>query len=92
MYFTICSRYVTVRHSTPVEYPPVRVPPEEYYGRRQVVYESEYTPVPRERYRAYREVQPHRQPDYYSSKHEEDSPAVNPNKVRNLIGQYSNNF
>lgn len=63
------SRYV--RHA-PIEYPsqPLRVPPEEYYGRRQVVYEGEY--VPRERVRSYRELPSHKMPDYYNNKYEEE--------------------
>lgn len=64
-----------MRHP-PIEYP-TRVPPEEYYGRRQVVYDTqEYTPLPpRERVRPYREVPPHRQPEHYP-KFEEEHPPV----------------
>ncbi|CAG9856503.1 unnamed protein product [Phyllotreta striolata] len=61
-----------VRH---VEYPVSR-PPEEYYNRRQVMYEPEYAPPPppRERVRSYRELPSHRMPDYYNSKYEEEPP------------------
>lgn len=61
-----------VRH---VEYPVSR-PPEEYYGRRQVVYEPEYVPPPpaRERMRSYRELPAHRMPDFFNSKYEEEPP------------------
>lgn len=65
-----------IRHPAPIDYaPPVRVPPEEYYGRRQVIYEPEYPPaVPRERFRTYRDVQPHRSAEYYNTnKHEEEA-------------------
>lgn len=64
-----------MRHPVPVDYipPPVRPPPDEYYGRRQVVYEADYVPVPRERVRPYRELPPHRMPDYYNNKYEEES-------------------
>ncbi|XP_045462330.1 zinc finger CCCH domain-containing protein 18-like isoform X2 [Harmonia axyridis] len=67
-------RFVS-RHP-PVEYPaPSRppVPPDEYYNRRQVVYEPpEY--APRERVRpAYRELPTHKMPDYYNNKYEEES-------------------
>lgn len=62
--------------------------PEEYFGRR-VVYEEpravriepEYE-VPRERTR-YRELPPHRMPDYYNDKYEE--PVSASEKVRNTI-------
>lgn len=76
-------RYV-MRHPTPVEYaaPPVRPPPEEYYGRRQVVYEPvDYVPPPRERVRSYRELPPHRMPDYYNNKYEEELPPPASSKV-----------
>lgn len=67
-------RYVPMRHP-PVEYPPVaRVPPDEYYGRRQVLYESEYIAPPRERVRTFRELPSHRMPDYYNSKYEDEAP------------------
>lgn len=78
-------RYV-MRHPVPAEYPPMvrpGMPPpaEEYYGRRQVLYEPEYA-APRERVRtSYRELPPHRMPDYYSSKYEEEQ-AQSSSKVR----------
>lgn len=68
-------RYVRV----PVEYPPPRAAPpvDEYYGRRQVVYEPpEYSAPPRERVRTYRELPSHRMPDYYNNKYEDDSAAA----------------
>lgn len=71
-------RYVRV----PVEYPTPRAAPpaEEYYGRRQVVYEPEYTapppPPPRERVRTYRELPSHRMPDYYNNKYEDEAAAA----------------
>lgn len=76
-------RYVSVR---PVEYAPVaRPPPEEYYGRRQVVYESEYiAPPPRERVRTFRELPSHRMPDYYNSKYE-DEPSQSAAKVKSCF-------
>ncbi|XP_063919957.1 zinc finger CCCH domain-containing protein 18 isoform X2 [Zophobas morio] len=64
-----------VRH-VPVEYPPVvRAPPptEEYYGRRQVIYEPDYVAPPRERVRTYRELPSHRMPDYYNNKYEDEA-------------------
>lgn len=68
-----------MRHPVPVDYPPVRPPPEEYYGRRQVLYEPEYVAPPRERVRPYRELPPHRMPDYYNTKYEEEvAPKVCP--------------
>lgn len=81
-------RYV-MRHPAPAEYPPMArpgiapppPPAEEYYGRRQVLYEPEYV-SPRERVRpTYRELPPHRMPDYYSSKYEEEQ-AQSTSKVR----------
>ncbi|XP_018576331.1 zinc finger CCCH domain-containing protein 18 isoform X2 [Anoplophora glabripennis] len=76
-----------VRH-VPVEYPVPR-PPEEYYGRRQVLYEPEYVPPPRERVRPYRELPSHRMPDYYNSKYEEEpqSSAKRPRSKREVIVQ-----
>lgn len=66
-----------------MEYPaPSRPPPEEYYNRRQVVYEPDYAP-PRERTRpAYRELPTHKMPDYYNTKYEEE----NSGKVCILLG------
>lgn len=62
-----------MRHPVPVDYPPpIRPPPEDYYGRRQVLYEPEYVAPPRERVRPYRELPSHRMPDYYSAKYEEE--------------------
>lgn len=69
-------RFVSLRHQVHPEYPPVRPPPEEYYNRRQVLYEPEYAPVPRERVRTYRELPPHRMPDYYNNKYEEEAAAA----------------
>jgi nuclear protein NHN1 len=72
-----------VRH-VPVEYPPVVRPPptEEYYGRRQVIYEPDFVPPPaRERVRTYRELPSHRMPDYYNNKYE-DEPAPTSTKTR----------
>lgn len=70
-----------MRHPVPVDYPPpMRPPPEDYYNRRQVLYEPEYAtapPPPRERVRPYRELPPHRMPDYYNTKYEEEAPKVN---------------
>ncbi|KAK9881402.1 hypothetical protein WA026_016292 [Henosepilachna vigintioctopunctata] len=64
-------RYVS-RHP-PVEFPaPTRPPPEEYYNRRQVVYETDLVP-PRERVRPYRELPTHKMPDYYNNKYEDES-------------------
>lgn len=59
-----------------MEYPVTR-PPEEYYGRRQVLYEPEYAPPPRDRVRSYRELPSHRMPDYYNSKYEEEPQSSN---------------
>ncbi|KAJ8948832.1 hypothetical protein NQ318_013484 [Aromia moschata] len=77
-----------VRH-VPVEYPVARPPPEEYYGRRQVLYEPEYAPVPRERVRSYRELPSHRMPDYYNNKYEEEQQASSkkPRPKREVIVQ-----
>ncbi|EFA01123.1 zinc finger CCCH domain-containing protein 18 [Tribolium castaneum] len=63
-----------VRH-VPVEYPPVVRPPpaEEYYGRRQVIYEPDYVAPPRERVRTYRELPSHRMPDFYNNKYEDEA-------------------
>lgn len=72
---------MSIRHQVHPEYPPVRPPPEEYYNRRQVLYEPEYAPVPRERVRTYRELPPHRMPDYYNNKYEEEVPSGS-NKTR----------
>ncbi|XP_044254292.1 zinc finger CCCH domain-containing protein 18 isoform X2 [Tribolium madens] len=72
-----------VRH-VPVEYPPVVRPPptEEYYGRRQVIYEPDYVPPPpRERVRTYRELPSHRMPDFYNNKYE-DEPIPATTKTR----------
>lgn len=67
-----------MRHPVPVDYPPpIRPPPEDYYSRRQVLYEPEYAAAPRERARPYRELPPHRMPDYYNTKYEEEVPKVN---------------
>ncbi|KAL3285268.1 hypothetical protein HHI36_019378 [Cryptolaemus montrouzieri] len=73
------SRYVS-RHP-PVEFPaPTRPAPEEYYNRRQVVYEPEY-PAPRERVRpAYRELPTHKMPDYYNNKYEEEGAKRKPKR------------
>ncbi|XP_031346347.1 zinc finger CCCH domain-containing protein 18 isoform X1 [Photinus pyralis] len=71
------SRYVTMR---PAEYSS-RAPHDEYYGRRQVVYEPDYVQYSRERVRTYREVPAYRQPEYYS-KHEEDPQSVHPKVKR----------
>nr|XP_023025257.1 zinc finger CCCH domain-containing protein 18-like isoform X2 [Leptinotarsa decemlineata] len=68
-----------VRHVT-TEYPVARPPPEDYFGRRQVVYEPEYAPAAvappvapvRERVRSYRELPSHRMPDFYNNKYEEE--------------------
>lgn len=75
------SRYVTMRA---VDYSSMRVPHEEYYTRRQIVYDGEYaqTQFPRERVRTYREVPSYRQPDYYAGKHEEESTSVHPKVKR----------
>ncbi|KAG5879998.1 hypothetical protein JTB14_010117 [Gonioctena quinquepunctata] len=65
-----------VRHVT-AEYPVARPPPEEYYARRQVVYEPEFPaapPPPRERIRSYRELPAHRMPDFFNNKYEEEPP------------------
>lgn len=63
-----------MRHVPPVEYAPVvRPPPEEYYNRRQVVYEPEYVPPPRERVRSFRELPSHRMPDFYNNKYEDEA-------------------
>ena len=73
LFDVIFDRYV--RH-VPVEYPPVvRAPPptEEYYGRRQVIYEPDYVAPPRERVRTYRELPSHRMPDYYNNKYEDEA-------------------
>ena len=84
-------RYV-VRHPVAAEYQPpvVRPAPEEYYGRRQVVYEQEF--VARDRVRTYRELPPHRMPDYYNSKYEEEqvqaSAKVNSNFFCNFAKVY----
>lgn len=76
---------MSVRHTIPVDYPPVvRPPPEEYYGRRQVLYEPEYVPPPRERVRTFRELPPHRMPDYYNNKYEDEAASSAAAKV----GQY----
>lgn len=76
-----------MRHPIPVDYPPVRPPPEEYYPRRQVVYEPEYVAPPRERVRPpYRELPPHRMPDYYNTKYEDEAPP----KVNMHCGYYTN--
>ncbi|KAK5643001.1 hypothetical protein RI129_009168 [Pyrocoelia pectoralis] len=73
------SRYVTMR---PVEYSASRAAShDEYYGRRQVVYEPDYVQYSRERVRTYREVPSYRQPDYYS-KQEEESQSANPKVKR----------
>ncbi|KAJ8919692.1 hypothetical protein NQ315_006220 [Exocentrus adspersus] len=76
-----------VRH-VPVEFPVSR-PPEEYYGRRQVLYEPEYAPPPRERVRSYRELPSHRMPDYYNTKYEEEPPTSSkrPRPKREVIVQ-----
>ncbi|KAF7269712.1 hypothetical protein GWI33_017232 [Rhynchophorus ferrugineus] len=62
-----------VRHLP--EYPVARPPIDEYYGRRQVVYESEYAPPPRREHirAAYREMPSHRgvPPEYF--KYEEET-------------------
>lgn len=73
--FFICSRYV--RHA-PVEYPPVArpAPTEEYYGRRQVIYEPDFVPPTRERVRTYRELPSHRMPDFYNNKYEDETAAA----------------
>lgn len=71
------SRYVTMR---PVDYSS-RIPHDEYYGRRQVVYEPDYVQYSRERVRTYREVPAYRQPEY-NSKHDEDSQGVHPKVKR----------
>ncbi|KAL1501343.1 hypothetical protein ABEB36_006678 [Hypothenemus hampei] len=64
-----------VRHIP--EYTVSRPPPEEYYGRRPMVFESEY-PVPRREHagRSYREMPAPRgpPPEYYSTKYEEEPP------------------
>lgn len=79
-----------VRH-IPAEYPVARPPPEEYYGRRQLHYEPEYAPLPpRERVRPYRELPPHRMPDYYNNKYEEEPPSSSskrPKPKREVIVQ-----
>lgn len=68
---------MSVRHSVPVDYPPMRPATEDYYSRRQVLYEPEYVAAPpRERVRPYRELPPHRMPDYYNTKYEDDAPKV----------------
>ncbi|XP_066257701.1 zinc finger CCCH domain-containing protein 18 isoform X1 [Euwallacea similis] len=53
-----------------------RPPPEEYYGRRPIMYENEYMPPRREHPRPYREMPPPRgpPPDYYNPKYEEEPP------------------
>lgn len=74
---------MSIRHPVPAEYPAVRVPPEEYYNRRQVLYEPEYAAIPtRERVRSYRELPSHRMPDYYNNKYEEEAPTNSNNKTR----------
>ncbi|XP_050316022.1 zinc finger CCCH domain-containing protein 18-like isoform X2 [Anthonomus grandis grandis] len=63
-----------------VRVPEYRPPPEEYYGRRQIVYEQEYPPPRREHPRGYpphhREMHAPRGPpvDYYPNKYEEEIP------------------
>lgn len=79
-----------MRHPpVPVDYPPpIRPPPEEYYSRRQVLYEPEYVPAPpRERTRTYRELPPHRMPDYYNTKYEDEAP-----KVIRIFCQFKHDF
>lgn len=59
----------------------MRTTPEEYYSRRQVVYEPyDAMPPARERVRSYRELPSHRMPDYYNNKYEEE--AMSSKRIR----------
>lgn len=82
----ICFRFV--RH-IPAEYPVARPQHDEYYSRRQVLYEPEYVPTTsRERMRPYRELPAHRIPDYYDNKFEDAAAAAKrPRPKREVIVQ-----
>lgn len=67
---------------------PRQPPTEEYYSRRQMVYEPEYPPLPaRERVRTYRELPAHRIPDYYNKYEEEPPASKRPKPKREVIVQ-----